>query len=139
MGPHSEAKQLRHDVFLNAGRDKYNCHSPANTRGFALPCTLGPVSFGVSSSSGNESLPPCPKSKLVAEENDTAAMTLPGTHLEAHHFAKWCDVGIILLLARQRSSKIKILEGFKVVFPHFSQHKVTKFSFGASGLRIKAM
>lgn len=74
MGLHSEAKQLRHDVFLNAGRDKYRCHSPANTRGFALPCTLGPVSFGVSSSSGNEILPPCPKSKLVAEEKISTAL-----------------------------------------------------------------
>ena len=70
MGPHSEAKQLRHDVFFNAGRDKYHCHSPANTRGFALPCTLGAVSFGLSSSSRNEILPPFPKSKLVAEEKN---------------------------------------------------------------------
>ena len=27
MGLHSEAKQLRHDVFLNAGRDKYRCEA----------------------------------------------------------------------------------------------------------------
>lgn len=163
MGLHSEAKQLRHDVFLNAGRDKYRCHSPANTRGFALPCTLGPVSFGVSSSSGNEILPPCPKSKLVAEEKNLhrfAQLQWPcqvltqkhiilrngattaldsSAHLARISWKQRCQVGIILLLARQRSSKIEILEGFKVVLPHFSQHKVTKFSFGASGPWIKAM